>query len=271
MTLLRAIAGLGPVALREHLAIARQDVGYALRVLAGQRGFTITALLSLAFGIGATTATFSLVDTLFLRPLPVADQDRLVAMYTCRSAEHRLQPGVVSQLSRVPTQCPRACRADGLYVHAVERLHWRRAATSARRHRVRQLLQRARCLCSARPRHRAVRCSCRGPAAGGGAFRRVLEAALRRESGSRRPDDSTERHGVDGDRRDAALVHRHRHRPSRRSLGADDLAYRVLRRHARPADGAPAAAVQRAWTAGRRSVDGRGTGGRYRARDDPPA
>ena len=82
MTLLRAIAGLGPVALREHMAIARQDVGYALRVLAGQRGFTITALLSLAFGIGATTATFSLVDTLFLRPLPVADQDRLVAMYT---------------------------------------------------------------------------------------------------------------------------------------------------------------------------------------------
>ena len=82
MTLLRAIAGLGPVALREHLAIARQDVGYALRVLAGQRGFTITALLSLAFGIGATTATFSLVDTLFLRPLPVSDQDRLVAMYT---------------------------------------------------------------------------------------------------------------------------------------------------------------------------------------------
>src|SRR4029453_2564534 len=81
----RAVAGIGPLALREHAAIARQDVAYALRVLAGQRGFTITALLSLAFGIGATTATFSLVDVLFLHPLPAAAEDRLVALYTVDS------------------------------------------------------------------------------------------------------------------------------------------------------------------------------------------
>ncbi len=81
-TCARAVAGIAPIAIREHAAIAWQDIAYAVRVLATQRGFTITALLSLAFGIGATTATFSLVDVLFLHPLPVADEDRLVAVYT---------------------------------------------------------------------------------------------------------------------------------------------------------------------------------------------
>jgi predicted permease len=91
-TFARAVAGIGPLALREHAAIARQDVAYALRVLAGQRGFTITALLSLAFGIGATTATFSLVDALFLHPLPVTAEDRLVALYTVDSRNTGFNP-----------------------------------------------------------------------------------------------------------------------------------------------------------------------------------
>src|SRR5580765_2047512 len=61
----RALAGLGPVAIREHLVSVTQDVRYALRSFARTPAFTITAILSLGLGIGATTAVFSFVDAAF--------------------------------------------------------------------------------------------------------------------------------------------------------------------------------------------------------------
>ena len=54
------------------------DVGFAARRLAGQRGFTLAALLTLALGIGANTAMFSVVDGLLLRPLPYPDPEGIV-------------------------------------------------------------------------------------------------------------------------------------------------------------------------------------------------
>ncbi|HTJ30229.1 MAG TPA: ABC transporter permease [Acidobacteriaceae bacterium] len=54
------------------------DLKLALRQLAQSLGFTATAVLMLAFGIGATTAVFSLVEGILLRPLPFADPGRLV-------------------------------------------------------------------------------------------------------------------------------------------------------------------------------------------------
>ena len=57
------------------------DIRYAFRVLAGNKVFTSIALLTLALGIGANTAIFSLVDAPILQPLPFDDPDRLVLSF----------------------------------------------------------------------------------------------------------------------------------------------------------------------------------------------
>ena len=56
----------------------KRDIRFGLRQLRRSPGFAVTAILTLALGVGANTAIFTLIDSIILRPLPYPDQDRLV-------------------------------------------------------------------------------------------------------------------------------------------------------------------------------------------------
>ena len=64
------------------MSIFLQDVRYGLRTLVHNRVFTVVTILTLAIGIGANTAIFSLLNSLILRPLNVPEADRLVRIFS---------------------------------------------------------------------------------------------------------------------------------------------------------------------------------------------
>ncbi|HEV8397911.1 MAG TPA: ABC transporter permease [Vicinamibacterales bacterium] len=82
--------GVRDVGWETMLDTAWQDLRYAVRTLRRSPGFTTVVVLSLALGMGANTAIFSLVDTLMLRPLPVSHPEQLVQVLSRYPGEPRL-------------------------------------------------------------------------------------------------------------------------------------------------------------------------------------
>jgi putative ABC transport system permease protein len=79
------------------LEAAGQDLCYGVRGLSLSPGFAVTAILSIALGIGASTAIFSVTDSLLLRPLPYRDPMRLMMLWEAqrqKGIEHNVvSPG----------------------------------------------------------------------------------------------------------------------------------------------------------------------------------
>jgi putative ABC transport system permease protein len=87
------------------MLILIQDVRFALRMLGKNPGFTIVAILTLALGIGANTAMFSIVDGAFLKPLPVSDPSHFAHIGTVQG--HGVYTGVsLPDYADLRAQCP---------------------------------------------------------------------------------------------------------------------------------------------------------------------
>ncbi len=161
-----------------------QDIRYGLRQLVKMPGFTLTAILSLALGIGATTAVFSVVYSILMDPYPYASPDRMIHMRLL-TPEGDLQGfGLTMGQWQIIRKSP--CRRGRIPRRPMEPdRHWQRSARGcAGRLLDLQRVQLLRCPRFPRTRLTAVRRHRRpGPAARGRARLQVLAAPFQLRSG----------------------------------------------------------------------------------------
>ena len=81
---------------KENLTVIAQDLRFALRTLRRQPAFTATVVITLALGIGANTAIFSVINGVLLRPLPYRDADRIVFI---KEGRPKMGPGMGNRIS----------------------------------------------------------------------------------------------------------------------------------------------------------------------------
>ena len=89
----------------------RQDIRYALRNLEKTPGFAIVAVLTLALGIGASTAIFSVIENVLMEPFPYTDASRLISIQIHDTEQN--QPGGRGGYSR--SRVSRLCRAESRF------------------------------------------------------------------------------------------------------------------------------------------------------------
>ena len=100
----------------------RKDFGHAVRSLRRHKGFAFTVILTLTLGVGASTAIFSVVNAVLLRPLPYADADRLTLIWgdmrpgkSTTSPSPRQTIGTSAPAARRSRTLPRSPRSTPRY------------------------------------------------------------------------------------------------------------------------------------------------------------
>ncbi len=202
------------------MTLAFNDIRFAVRGLLRSPLFAIVAILSLALGIGANTAIFTLIDQILLRKLPVKAPDELVMLYQ-QGAHNGSNMGQRMHSYPMYQEYPEARRAAGggavPPAHRSVGEHRQPDRAAGHRDGVGQLLLDARraCRCRTRVQLAGGRSGLPGPS-GRRAELRLLDPPLRPRPGRRRQEDPRQQLPDDDRRRVGGRVRRASIRRGRR-------------------------------------------------------
>ena len=122
-----------------HVEALIQDLRFSIRLLLRERAFTATVLVTLALSIGSTTAVFTLVDVLLLRPLPVSSPEETLQHLRAREKRRPQSLVLLTWVLRAPADLgPSLPQPAGLVYHRfIRRQPFRRCGHGSRAMRAR--------------------------------------------------------------------------------------------------------------------------------------